>query len=141
MGKLWEQLEGEPGAAYARFLLYRNLGPTRSLDTAYQVTKSDSSLQAPGNWAAESNRYQWVERSTAWDIEMLAAYGERAIIDYVAAIRKIAQKSLEALERESIKPKDWKSAISGIELLARLISADAPGALYQSRKDEASSSD
>jgi carboxymethylenebutenolidase len=31
---MWSRLRGEPETAYARFLSYRNLGPTRSLEQA-----------------------------------------------------------------------------------------------------------
>ena len=34
-------LPGEPQAAYARFLIYRNLGPARTLEAAYRVYLGD----------------------------------------------------------------------------------------------------
>lgn len=36
--KAWEQLPDEPDSAYARFLMYRNLGPARSIDAAFKTT-------------------------------------------------------------------------------------------------------
>jgi hypothetical protein len=33
----WDQQSGEPDNVYARFLFYRSLGPSRSMDMVYRL--------------------------------------------------------------------------------------------------------
>jgi hypothetical protein len=61
--KPWEQMSGESGAAYAAFLTYRELGPTRSFVGAARVVGRHESLLR--RWAT---RYRWRERAWLWDL-------------------------------------------------------------------------
>lgn len=84
----WDQRIGEPGAAYVRFLYYRNLGRGRSLGRAYyaylkaepteNLAQSEQNLVASnrikshqirptGQWTHDCSHYAWVARAIAWD--------------------------------------------------------------------------
>jgi hypothetical protein len=69
-----ERLPQESPRAYRAFCVYRDLGPGRSLDQAWELfcaasdpTKDRGSARRPGHWAAWSQKYQWVERAEAYD--------------------------------------------------------------------------
>ena len=99
----WERLEGEPAAAYARFLVYRNLGPTRTLQRAWEAhlqagkrgrggrnrTKSDDDpvTHRSSTWAANAVAFHWGERAGEWDIAMLSQVGAEAVVDFVNILR------------------------------------------------------
>ncbi len=132
--KAWEQLEGEPNEAYARFLVYRNLGRARSLDAAFRLdigkaTKGNKRQQAPGQWGGDSVQWNWVERATAWDIEMLTLHGEAVVLDFIAAMRNYASKTLHASLRERLTPRDWGELTNAINTLGKFIPADTVAAI------------
>ena len=97
-GKAWDQQPGEPAAAYARFLVYRGLGPCRSLDKAARAY-GGSKGRAPGNWFREAAAWKWQERAQAWDIATFAEVGKRAVVAYLALIEGIATR---AIDRKSV---------------------------------------
>ncbi len=62
----WERQDGESSQAFAAFVLYRDLGPHRSLLKAYQRHKPDAELLA-GLWSEWSARWRWLDRALAYD--------------------------------------------------------------------------
>lgn len=133
MAEAWDRQPNESEAAYARFLAYRNLGPARSLDAAYRVTKGDESLQAPGSWAQESARFEWVRRASEWDIHNLLTQSERAATLYASAVERYAEKVLNSLG--DVEFKDGDSLTRAIDLLAKLFPGDSLAALVASRAE------
>lgn len=77
MGDRWDRLPGEGTRAYHAFLIYRDLGPARTLEEVYRVvqetTKSKRSrgksptTHASGRINGWSSSWNWVERARAWD--------------------------------------------------------------------------
>lgn len=66
----WDRRPDEPTRWYARFDIYRLLGPTRTLEDAYRATQAVEHLpgQRPGaGWRTAAKRYCWQERATAYD--------------------------------------------------------------------------
>lgn len=137
--KPWDQQEGEPAEAYARFLAYRNLGPGRSLRAAEdaargeEAPKSTKKHQVSGQWKQDSATYQWVERSTAWDIENLVTHGQRTVVNYVAALNEYSQRLVEVLAGGNVVPESWSDMQGAIEFLGRFIPSGAPERLYLAR--------
>lgn len=84
----WERQKGESGKAFEAFVVYRDMGPTRSLMKAAQ--KLDKNRTTIGDWSA---KWSWVERVDAWDDEQ----------DRIRRL-ELAQARVEAVERH------WKSA-------------------------------
>jgi hypothetical protein len=139
--KPWEQLDTESNAAYARFLAYRNLGPTRSLDRAYQVTKGKEALQAPGSWAKESERFSWVDRATAWDIDNLLGQGERAATLYMGIVERYVERLYTFLEQPGVQPNDFDSVTKSIELLHKLLPGETIGAIIAANEQRRTTGD
>lgn len=122
----WDQQPGEPTEAYARFLVYRNLGPARSLDAAYGAAAGNrrKSQSTSGQWLADSSAYNWVDRSTRWDIHNLTTAGAGAVAKFVKIIDLVALRSLEALENGDIKPTDWAGLVNALDKLGAYIPAE-----------------
>lgn len=108
----WEKQPGETAKAYQAFCVYRDLGAGRSLSIAYERTGKGRSktgersgkTEAPRLWERWSSKYQWVERSQAYDrhIEQirLAAIAQATQVDTIEnclaeieELRAVSQKS------------------------------------------------
>ena len=119
--KLWEQQKDEPNEAYTRFLVYRNLGVVRSLESAYNQASKSVKKRVPGKWYEDSSKFSWVERATAWDIDTLTKVGQRVVVKYINALDLAFQRIIEALNNEKMKPRTWGSAIESINVLGEFI--------------------
>lgn len=130
----WNQLDGEDAADYAKFLVYRNLGPGRSLDRAYRayrrrrVTKSGAPLQAPGSWAKLSVRYEWVNRASRWDVYHLEQAVPEVVSTIFALIGEFARKTLESVQSGAVSPRNWDDVLRAIDGLTALVSPEAAAA-------------
>lgn len=72
------RLKSESALAYAAFCIYRDLGPDRSLDAAWQKRNAElgglrPSLNCPGYWQRWSVQWKWVDRAREFDLECDAA--------------------------------------------------------------------
>ena len=71
----WLQQNGEGNEAYAAFCVYRDMGPQRSIDKAYQQQLSNTRatpltelvMRASGRWTAWSTIWNWTRRALAYD--------------------------------------------------------------------------
>jgi molybdopterin converting factor small subunit len=81
---IWERQEGESGKIepmrwYNRFVVYREMGPDRSLLGAYKLYLSTQkeaetgrvmkAVSAPILWRTAADLWQWRSRAEAWDME------------------------------------------------------------------------
>jgi len=88
--KLWEQMPGESGPAYAAFLAYRDMGATRTyVATARSLRRHESLIR---RWAT---RYRWRERAWRWDVQQ-AGQDEAAVRQQREGV---LQERLEDLDR------------------------------------------
>lgn len=134
----WDQQPGEPDGAYVRFLFYRNLGPARSLRRAHEAalqsvgeaTEGDDGRQLPGQWSRDSREYRWVERARAWDAAMLEEVGRETVTAFLAYLRALTIKALEALA-DSEGPRDWNAFLETTAALGGFISQQAVEQLMQ----------
>jgi len=122
--KPWLRRWDESDESYARFLHYRNLGPCRSLDAAYQAaTNSDKPLQATGTWGDDSRKYKWVKRAAAWDIYTLDRAGEKIVLGYVALVESLLTKALAVAAKT--EPERWADAVAVAKMLQGFVSSDS----------------
>ncbi len=96
--KPWDKLDGETGAAYSAFCVYRDMGTSRNLSAAYKLhldskgesgevsperaqtepsavpseTDSAKGLVASGRWKQWSKKFSWRERAEAYDRHLAA---------------------------------------------------------------------
>jgi hypothetical protein len=70
MERSWERLPDEPDRWYARFEVYRLIGPNRSLLGVYRLVTQllGRTGRAPGQaWQQAAQRWNWQARAQAWD--------------------------------------------------------------------------
>jgi hypothetical protein len=128
----WAQLPGESGDAYARFLIFRNLGPRRSLRRAYHhyltvhdgFTGGKERLHVPGQWCADSADHFWIDRAAAWDVRNLTAYGARLASLHVQSITSIAEKN--ARYARKLKPGDdgWAGLVASVKVVGEYLTPE-----------------
>lgn len=142
MPQPWEQRAGEPTDSYAKFIFFRNLGPGRTLQLAYNGFRKtfknadpaaiDSKKQqpVPGGWGADSAQFEWHERADLYDIHIFNRYGERAMVKFIGALDKIAEKACEALAKPSMRPKTWNDLLNALTIIQ---SYAIPGSVNEAR--------
>lgn len=136
MSDPWRQREGESDESYARFLIYRNIGPGRSLQLAYETylstfrnatdaTKGNKRPQVPGHWGDDSARHEWCDRAAAWDIGQLEAQGVELARLWAGILIAAATKAAVKLADPRCKPKDFMQALAVIDRVAPYLTPDA----------------
>jgi len=129
----WERLDGEPEVAYARFLLYRNLGPARTLEAAYSIScrakaKDSTKRHIPGSWGEECARYSWRERATAWDIAQLETIVPGSVATIYTAIGEFAKVTLDQLQSGKVRPRNWAQVMAALNVLANFVTPETADA-------------
>lgn len=100
MANPWDRRKGEPALWYDRFLKYfLPLGPERNVNIAYRefksvATKRYTSVQAPGSWNNNANKWDWRKRAEAWDTKNQS----RRIKAEEDAIEEMLQRHLRAAQ-------------------------------------------
>jgi hypothetical protein len=113
----WDRLPNERSKAYRFFCLYRDLGPTRTLEKLSHVKDSDLNRVATrANLKVYSRKYQWVARARSYDdyrAEKERIDNERLILEMNRRqaedgrfFQHIAVMSLKELEPEKLRPAD-----------------------------------
>jgi hypothetical protein len=93
-------IEGETPMAFDAFLIYRAIGPTRSIKkTARKIKKHYSQIE---KWSA---KYNWIARAKRWDEEVAQAEAEAELAE-IKAMRRRQIKM--ALEMQNISSKELK---------------------------------
>ena len=95
MPDAWERQHREPPKAYHAFAHYRDLGPLRSIDKAWDLHAREclrdqprAKRRSPKAWRAMSAFWGWVGRAQQWDAEIDRQMRE-----------KTAKQQLDAKER------------------------------------------
>lgn len=156
--KPWERQKGEGEKAYEAFVLYRDMGPKRSIRAVGQeLGKSRALIE---RW---SSQWDWQERVRAYENELDKEARAKALKDRKAMTKRhigismqLQRKALEALNKlqvEAMSPKDIREFIkmaTDLERLNRTFEeesgkdkaadtaslADTITAAYQKRKEE-----
>lgn len=128
----WEQMTGESDESFARFLMYRNLGPSRSMRKAYLrylqeadgFTGGAKRLHIPGQWQRDSSNFFWVERAAAWDVRNLQAYGGRLAVLHTQAMVELAKKNCRYARR--LKPGDdgYADMLRSVQVVAAFLTPE-----------------
>jgi hypothetical protein len=133
----WERRRGETETAYARFLLFRNLGPARTLDAAYraylatpeiddgppdiEVGKGDKRRRAPGSWQKEAAEQSWADRAAAWDVATLSDLGRATVVSFCSVLERICTRSLSAVVDNEIAPKSWHEILESLQIIGTML--------------------
>lgn len=109
----WMQMEGESDQAYAAFLLFRDIGPGRTMAAAVRAAEKDKgpekpgagpkkALCAPGNWKRWKARYHWDARAEAFDDHVQAGLEKKLNQTLEAQADEWAARQIES------RKKDWQ---------------------------------
>lgn len=124
-GGAWEREPDEDADSYARFLVYRNCGPTRSLRKAYHrylqaydgYTGGTDRLHVPGTWHRDCVAHQWVNRAAAWDVANLVSHGARLVALHAGTVLQIAKKNARAARRLAPGDDGWDDLCKSVKLV------------------------
>ena len=133
---IWEKREDESSEAYTRFLIFRNLGPTRNVKKAYEVAsgKENSRKSETQQWYNDSSQFDWRERAAQWDIAQLSSVVPETTGMIYQAVRQYALVVLEQLESGKFKPKSWSALQHALVTLTQLVSPEVIASVaYQSQ--------
>lgn len=135
----WDKRDDESDAAYARFLVYRNLGPARSLDAAYALAKPKATkgnkrqryggTSISGQWTRDSVQFEWKTRADVWDVEMLTEVGKHAVVNFIHTLEAVSVKTLQELANAKRRPANWHEIMEAVNLLGSFIPAETVAAL------------
>lgn len=66
---VWDRMPKETTKAFAAFCTYRDMGPERSMNKAYRVSKGcqKGAKRVTGTWQKWARQWQWVERVRSYD--------------------------------------------------------------------------
>jgi hypothetical protein len=103
----WDRIPGESRQAWAAFVLYRDMGPTRSHVRVAQESGKDVTLMH--RWSV---RWSWVDRCDAYDVEQdrrkRAAQAEeleemtRRQVRIAVGLQSTGLKALQAIKPEEL---------------------------------------
>jgi hypothetical protein len=110
----WERLEGESGAAYTAFCVYREFGPERNIRKAASVSCAGTDGEAAGNtvvhiakkyrtWRQWSMHFQWVKRAGDYDQyldRMKQTEISKSIEEQVKVHRMVTGKMLQVVNKK-----------------------------------------
>lgn len=135
MTDLWDQLPGESSKAYAAFVIYRDLGPRRSIEEASRLyhdrpNSSPRRRRASGQIRHWAERWNWPARAVAWDQSLEVAKRDKQIEAAQEMAERHAREAMllqnKAVERlrqlrpEELKPRDTLSFLIEAAKLERL---------------------
>lgn len=128
----WDKLTTESDEDYARFLMYRNLGPTRSVRECYfrylqeydNYQGRKNGVRPPNSWQLQCRRNFWIERAAAWDVRNLSHYGQKIVALHSEAIAAIARKNLRAARRLNVGQKGWSDLQASIRTVAEYLTPE-----------------
>ena len=128
----WSRLPGESEDAYAHFLIYRNLGYSRSLKRAYfrylqmydEYTGDIKRLVIPATWRRQCMDHFWTQRATSWDIQNLHTYGSRLAVLYTQAVTKMAEKCVRVSRSKNPGDKEWPDLLDTVQTVREYLTPD-----------------
>lgn len=116
----WDRLEGEPEAAYTKFMEYLNLGIGRSLA---RVTKGGKK-RASGYIQGLSTKWNWTDRAMAWDRYKIVSHGEEITLMFISSLRTLTKNLLTRIENPRLSAKQAGSILEIIKVLSPYVSVD-----------------
>lgn len=124
--QLWERQDGESSRAYQAFVVYRDLGPERSIDKA--IAAAGKARGNRGHWQRWSSAFRWVDRAAAWDDEqdrIKRAAQAQAVVEMAERHALIARLALQSLQdwlsdRADVGKLSWSSASQLLDIAAKI---------------------
>jgi hypothetical protein len=125
----WERLPEEPAAWWTKFVLFRSLGPLRTLDEAYrawagaEVPQGGQRCRAPGAWQRTSREFRWRERAAAFDLHHLELTAQEALAGFNDLIGRAVRKLLASVDSLA-GPADWKEFREALHAVGQYVTPE-----------------
>jgi hypothetical protein len=136
MPRPWDKLEDETRSAYTHFLIYRNLGPARTLQLAYDAylemnrlaeAKAGKKKKAEigdkpvtgGQWRREYPLHEWKQRAEFWDVWVFTEAGDRVVVLMLALVDRLLEQALEGTVAN--RPNNWSQVLETVKALRELV--------------------
>jgi hypothetical protein len=143
---VWDQQRDEPPEAFARFCLYRDFGPRRSLRKVYRASvraagrepagnEGNGRQQPPGCWTKECSEFSWVQRAHAFDVCCLATTAQQAVLRFTHCVNGASLRLLEAITHGP-GPATWQEVTEALAVIATFIPPESLLALTADPPDE-----
>jgi hypothetical protein len=131
----WDKQPAESEQLYIRFLMYRNLGPTRTLRKAWfkwlaeqdllpESKEDQKKLQVSSTWAQPCALHKWAARAAAWDISNMTAYGSRTAVCYAMTMSDVSVKVSQAVKVHKPGDHEWTHILNTLRVLAEYLSPE-----------------
>ena len=135
--KSWEQQPDEPDGSFDRFVYYRDLGPTRSIDRAWRAWQMTGENAAPrnadrradGHWTKDSVEHSWRQRAREYDAHKFRTTNSDVLQKFTENLRDLALGVGVALEE--IRPQTFKEICYAIRILSKLIPPETVNVLLR----------
>lgn len=118
---IWGQQAGEPGEAYEAFLMYRDMGPRRTVGAVAKALGVN--VQRVQRWR---ERWRWDERAREYEVEQeriamkqLAERKATYLLQDVMVLNRLEAKALELLENSLYETASLKEIVMAIEVAVR----------------------
>jgi hypothetical protein len=101
--QLWDRFPGETSRQFEAFKVYRDMGPSRSLDAACAQAagrRRERGKRVTGTWGKWSSTWSWPDRAKAYDIHLEAVQQEAREHALRLEAEKWAQRRGKVLEAE-----------------------------------------
>lgn len=127
---VWERKDGEPARWYARFEVYRLLGPSRTMKAAHRHCAEMEGRRGRypnSQWFQIAERWQWRERADAWDQverealrkaekdQRMAAHLKRA--DMLDVVLDVAFRAMMLAGLDNMPEEQAREAMPSVRLL------------------------
>lgn len=134
----WDRLSVEDDLDYSYFLVFRNLGPRRTLRAAYRHFASSfgnaqktplSGVNVPEKWKSLRRENRWVERASAWDVHCLKSVGCRVAVNQSQAILSLSREAVRTARKVRLDPEQPAELLDVMRTIQGYLTPDAVAAV------------
>ena len=136
----WDRLPVEDDLDYSYFLVFRNLGPRRTLRAAYRQFAATfgnaqkvpmSGVNVPDKWKNLRRDNRWVERASAWDVSNLKSVGSQLVVNQSRSLLILSRKALTAAGKVAISTEDARELLEVLKAVQAYLTPEFVGAAGQ----------
>ena len=137
----WDRLAVEDDLDYSYFLVFRNLGPRRTLRAAYREFAASfgnaqktplSGVNVPEKWKCLRRENRWVERAASWDVHCLKSVGCRVAVNQSQAILSLSSEAVRAARKVRLDPEQPGEILDVLRTVQGYLTPEAVAAVAMS---------
>lgn len=142
MANPWDKLNEESDANYVRFLIFRDVGVTRTVRKAYvewlkkenlypETPEGQKKVKANSTWVQACYQYRWVARALAWDIHNMSIHAGRVASIQTMSMQKFAEKTYTAICNCKPGDPEWNAIINSLRVINEWLTPEAVHAIKE----------